>query len=204
MKRTIILLLLATLALGVLLGFIIDRYVVGQETNTLNPVVITDTDNDQIEIDNNEAPDVNGNESEELGNESALSFCQDIKDGIAGSANFVITTTIASGETIADGDVVSGCIYNINDSYGGWAPFEGQVGSYSLAASDGTILDEGPLTVVDMANWLDDAIAGEDIAYSEDMFFDATGYATGTLTLKNENASGDPVLDETITISVTF
>ena len=204
MKRNIILLFLVTLALGVLLGFIIDRYFIeGTERSQDNQEVSTALDVPQdIEVEpSQEISEV----SDATNTEEILltDFCTQLKERIADSEGFVITTAIAAGSIITSGDEISGCVYSINESYGGWAPFEGQVGSYSLLASDGTTLDEGPLSVVE-DDWITLALSGEDIQYNTVMTFDPTGYTVGELILRNENASGEVDLDKTITISVSF
>lgn len=203
MKRNIVLLLLITLALGVLLGFIIDRYFIESvERPTVSSEVVSNNTPAQENIA------VEGEEPSETlvasnTEEVAVDFCTELKNNIPSSANFVITTAIAGGAQVASGDEIAGCVYSVNGSYGGWAPFEGQVGSYTLSASDGTILDEGPLSVVD-PNWLTLALAGEDIEYNTAMTFDPLSYTSGEIILRNENPSGEITLDETITIPVTF
>jgi len=129
--------------------------------------------------------------------------CQDLKDAVPGSAAYVIMTGLAGGSTITNGDTLSGCIYAPNGSYAGWGPFEGQVGSYTVKADDGTILGTGPLPVVPL-DWQTPAIANEDIEYSTTMNFDSTGYTSGTVTLNNENPSGEAINDKSIDITVNF
>jgi len=129
--------------------------------------------------------------------------CQDLKDNIPNSANFVITTNIADGITITSGDTLSGCIYAPNGTYGNWAPFEGQIGSYQVLSGTGDVLGSGPIPVVPV-DWMTPAMAGDDIEYNTTMTFDATGYTSGSIILRNENASGDPATEELIVVTVNF
>jgi len=191
MKRTIILTIFATLALGVLLGFALDRFIIEEALNESTPTP------ESLQENTTDAVDQNITVSENL------DFCSGIKSRIPGSDDFVITTTIASGELIIDGGEISGCVYSINDSYGGWAPFEGQVGSYSIVGSDGILIAEGPLSVTDQ-NWMDAALAGESIEYRQVLSFDPGSYAFGEIILENENASGEASLDKAIIIPVSF
>lgn len=136
--------------------------------------------------------------------ESDENYCQTLKSRIAGSEDYVFTTNTASRSVISDGYTLQGCIYSINDSYGGWAPFEGQVGAYSLVSHSGILLDEGPLSVVGTSDWISSALAGDDIQYSIDLSFTPPSELGGELILRNENASGEPSRDKTITIPVLF
>ena len=131
-------------------------------------------------------------------------YCQELKSNIPGSEGFTVTTNTASGMNLQMGHEIRGCVYSVNDSYGGWAPFEGQVGSFSLLGSDGDIISEGPLSVVNSSNWIDDARAGNDIEYQGQIMSDDEITGTGTLLLRNENASGEPAYDKVITIPVSY
>lgn len=131
-----------------------------------------------------------------------VAYCTQLKSNIAGSADWNIIASIVDGATISGGDELSGCVYSVNESYGGWAPFEGQIGSYEVVASDGTSLGLGPIPTVD--NWMELGLDNEPIRYMGTLDFDASGYSEGTLILRNENASGMPEMDESIEIDVVF
>ncbi len=133
----------------------------------------------------------------------ATNFCADLKAGIPGSAGFHITIDVASGELIKDASTIKGCVYAIDGSYGTWGPFEGQVATYKLLASDGTILDEGFFQTMD-SDWLTLALAGDDIAYETTISFDPLTYVSGTLVVQNENPSGEAGLESNFTVPVTF
>jgi len=133
----------------------------------------------------------------------SVDFCTDLKAGIPGSSGFHITIDVASGETLGDESEIRGCVYSIDGSYGTWAPFEGQVATYTLEASDGTLLTQGLFETTD-PDWLALALASADIPYETELAFDPLTYTNGTLTVNNENPSGEPGLSSSFTVSVTF
>ena len=155
------------------------------ETATTTDSVSSSTDTDVASSDNT-SPD----------------YCAELKNNIAGSEGWTIITNITNGSTISAGDEIRGCVYSVNGSYGGWAPFEGQIGYYEIIADDETLLTQLPLPTVE--NWMELGLAGEPIQYTTTLDFSATGYTAGTLVLHNENAAGIPELDRSIEISVLF
>jgi len=130
-------------------------------------------------------------------------YCSDLKSRVTGSEDYVIMTEVAANSVITSGQVIAGCVYAPNGSYAGWAPFEGQVGSYELKASDGTSLATGPLSL-GVQDWMEAATNNESLKYQTEITFDAGSYTNGELILKNENASGEPERDKSVTIQVTF
>jgi len=202
MKNILILILIA------LLGFVGYQYITKQQVtlpvnNTSENVQVDAT----IETNSNESTEVLNPNTEqgvpETPEETPLSYCQTLKSNIAGSANYVITTELTDGTTISNGDSLAGCVYAPNASYGNWAPFEGQIGSYEVLSGTGDVLGTGPIPVVPL-DWLTPALANEDIEYNIALDFDATGYTSGSVVMKNANASGEAATEETIVISVTF
>ena len=142
-------------------------------------------------------------EAEPVATEETGDFCADLKAGIPGSSGFHITIDVASGETVADESEIKGCVYSIDGSYGTWGPFEGQVATYELKASDGTLLGEGFFETID-PDWLTQALASEDIPYATELAFDPLTYVAGTLIVTNENPSGESGLSSSFTVPVTF
>jgi len=203
MKNIIILILLA------LLGFVGYQYLSKEQTTT----VVDDTPTENSA--NNVGQEVVSENTEEVSDpdeqdtpsadpsEEALSYCQTLKSNISGSANYVITTELTDGTLISSGDNLSGCIYAPNGTYGNWGPFEGQIGSYEVLSSTGDVLGTGPIPVVP-TDWLTPALSGDDIEYATTLNFDATGYISGSVVMKNANASGESATEEIIVISVTF
>lgn len=154
--------------------------------------------NDEMDTDTNEE-DTNASNTDE----TAATYCAELKSNISGSADWHIITNITDGATISSGDEIRGCVYSVNDSYNNWAPFEGQIGSYEVIADDGTSLAMGPLPTVG-GDWMAMATAGEALKYENTMEFDATGYADGTLVIRNENAAGLPEMEQSVEIDVVF
>ena len=198
MKNIIILILLA------LVAFFGYQYM---QKNFLTSVVAeTNTEASEPAVSpteeaSSEVPEETPEEVEE--ETPALSYCQTLKSNISGSVNYVIATELTDGSAISNGDSLSGCIYAPNATYGNWGPFEGQVGSYEVLSGTGDVLGSGPIPVVP-TDWLTPAIAMEDIEYTTTLDFDATGYTSGSVVMKNENASGEAATEEIIVISVTF
>ena len=161
-----------------------------------------DTDNNGDDMATTTATSTDTDSTASTTEELSTAFCADLKDNIEGSDDWTIVTGMTDGALIADGDEMTGCVYNVNDSYGGWAPFEGQVGYYEILADDGTSLAQGPMSTV--GNWMELGLAGEPIQYTSTLEFDAAGYSEGTLVLHNENAAGLPEMDQTVEIDVVF
>ena len=130
-------------------------------------------------------------------------YCLDLKRRVDGSKNFVIMTGLSDGSVIASGDEISGCVYAPNMSYGGWAPFEGQIGSYQVLDSEQGILGEGSLPVVDDL-WMERAMNNGSLQYQGELVFDQGTATSGEVVLRNENASGDVSQDREVRINVVF
>ena len=185
---------------GIGIGYAIEKYVLNDDA----PTVIVDVIDPSEPEENTEDAIINNEAASNTEPVVELSYCEELKSNIAGSEDFNITTNVAPSQLLTTETVISGCVYSVNNSYGGWAPFEAQVGSFSLLASDGTILDQGPLPVVSLSDWMIRAISGESLEYEQEIIFDAGEYVSGTLQLRNENASGEPSLDREVTIPVLF
>ncbi|MFW0871264.1 MAG: hypothetical protein ACKKL4_02305 [Patescibacteria group bacterium] len=163
----------------------------------------TATSTDDVASSSRPTPHENeGNEDNNTDEAMAL-YCAELKSKIPASADWTIITNIIDGAILSSGDELRGCVYSVNDSYGGWAPFEGQIGSYEVKASDGTSLARGPLPTMG-SDWMALATQGASIQYQTNVEFDASGYTEGTLTLHNENASGLAEMDQTVVVDVTF
>lgn len=200
MKNILLILIAVIVGLGVYQMFLANNTTV---SNTESDQVITDNSELDEPADMTDPMDNDTATGTDPAPEQQLSYCQDLKANISGSANFVITTDMTDGSTISSGDALSGCIYAPNGNYGNWAPFEGQVGSYEVLSGTGDVLGTGPLPVVP-TDWITPAMAGDDIQYTTNLVFDATGYTSGSVVLRNENASGEPATEELIVISVNF
>lgn len=168
--------------------------------------VVVESNNQKDDNQESDLPkDMNDeNADAENTSSSTVTFCTDLKSNVPGSASYVIMTDLAENSSISNGDSLSGCVYAPNNSYAGWAPFEGQIGYYEVVASDNTVLGQGPLPVVNTPDWMTAAMANEDLQYETTLNFDAIGYTSGKVILHNENASGEPSMDKTVEINVTF
>lgn len=192
---------------GIGVGYAIEKYILNDDVQTPTEVVVNNNEDEQ----NSEKGTKNGEtdspaleENEDTTAATELGFCEELKARIAGSEEFNVTINVAASERLLSGSTIGGCVYSVNGSYGGWAPFEAQVGSFRLVASDGSVLDEGPLPVINTKEWMLDALAGESLVFEQELLFDAAGYESGILELKNENASGEPESERLVTVSVTF
>ena len=130
-------------------------------------------------------------------------FCADLKERVAGSEDFVVMTTLAGSSTVVSGQEIAGCVYAPNGSYGGWAPFEGQVGSYQVVDTEGNELGSGPLPVISDL-WMEEAMVGKPLRYEGELTFDNDTATSGAVILKNENASGESERDREVSIPVRF
>jgi|GEM_PF-2618683 len=135
--------------------------------------------------------------------------------GNQGNSTFIDTTAAANLHTTGNKDSVSngyevrGCIQQIGESYDNWAPFEGQIGTYQLRDTSGSIITAGILSAIVTTNQtsvLDAAIAGENLAFVEAVNFDFSPYTgqTGFLELKNSNPSGEAQNNRTVQYQVIF
>ena len=115
-----------------------------------------------------------------------------------------LVTELSEGDSVESGYVLSGYVDNIEGSYGNWAPFEGQIGSYVLYASDDTALAESFIPVTGDSDWMTMAMNSEDIPFEATLTFTPGVYTTGYIVIKNENASGEPAFDKEVTINVAF
>ncbi len=166
------------------------------DASSIRYILVREVSRTAVEMDD-EDDDQNGEEV------SVVQYCSDLKSRVAGSENYVIMTEIASNEMLTDGQTIAGCVYSVNGSYGGWAPFEGQIGSYELTAADGSVLATGPLPTLN-EDWMQDAMDNLALQFQGELAFDAGSYTSGELVLKNDNASGLPENDRSVTIPVTF
>lgn len=78
----------------------------------------------------------------------------------------------------------------------GWYGFEGQVGSVTVYDSVGTVLDIKPLTAT--SDWMTSTVR-----FEANIEFLTTA-TSGVLIFKNENASGEPARDKTVSMPVQF
>jgi hypothetical protein len=130
-------------------------------------------------------------------------YCSDLKSRTVDSGNSALISEIASGAKLVSGQVIAGCVYAPNESYDGWAPFEGQVGFYELKASDGTSLAVAPLFIPNQ-NWMEAAMNNQSIKFQSTLKFEQGLYTAGELVFNNENASGEPERVRQIIVPVTF
>jgi len=124
----------------------------------------------------------------------------------AGSPTFFVSE-LTDGNTIQSGDVLRGCIIAQAGSYGNWGPFEGQIGTFEITASDGTVLDTGlvPVSGYAIPDWLNVALAGDPIPFeTAPINFVAGSYASGTIIFNNENPSGESANNASSTYSINF
>ena len=115
-----------------------------------------------------------------------------------------LSTELKTGDELTSGDLLRGCVLFLNGSYGKWSPFEGQVGSYAVYASDDTLLAQAPLPVSGPSNWLDYTNNSQHIPFEHIVNIDTGSYTHGYVVFRNENASGEPAGVREITIDVTF
>lgn len=79
---------------------------------------------------------------------------------------------------------------------GGWSGFEGQVGGVSLYDNAGNVLDVEPLTAT--SEWMTSTINFET---NLEFFTNAT---SGTIVFRNENPSGEPSRDKSVSWNIKF
>lgn len=130
-------------------------------------------------------------------------YCYDIKERtVDQEENFVVFEGIKDN-FIYPGYQFAGCVYFQDETYGGWAPFEAQVGYYTVQSDGGEVLGQGPLSVSNQ-NWMEAAIANEDIQFISTIEFDASESGSGELIIRNDNIAGDPDGDREIIIPVNY
>jgi hypothetical protein len=183
-------------------------YLLTTENDSVNPEQDTDTATSTDETATSTADEVDDENEDDnatsTDDKTATAYCAELKSNISGSEDWHIITNIIDGATIQSGDEIRGCVYSVNDSYNNWAPFEGQIGSYEVTATDGTSLGMGALPTAVEGDWMAMATAGEALRYQNTMEFDAAGYTEGTLVIRNENAAGLPEMDQSVEIDVVF
>ncbi|MBP6859630.1 MAG: hypothetical protein KBC69_03370 [Candidatus Magasanikbacteria bacterium] len=107
------------------------------------------------------------------------------------SAGLVITTP-AQNQVVSSPLKITGYV-NGNDN---WTAFEAQAGTARLYDNLGNLLVTGPLMAT--ADWMTSTVP-----FEANLIF-ATAAPTGTLIFKNENPSGEPIRDRSVTFPVTF
>lgn len=131
------------------------------------------------------------------------SYCADLRSRNADQEDSNIIVESIPDNKISDGQRVWGCVYHVSGSYGGWAPFEAQVGSFHLRDGNNEAIASGPLSVAG-EDWMTRAMDSKSLQFSAIINFDQKETGTGVLFLKNENASGEPERDRTLSLPVTF
>ena len=177
--------LILVLGLGIALQSNVGEEIVGDDTSEISiDTDINDTDNELVVT-----PDY-----------SDPSFCASLTDLVPSFA-----VNIDSGDTLTTGQSISGCVREISSTYNNWAPFEGIIGGYRLVASDGSLLDQNIFEVdAGASDWITLASAGEDLPFTKNISFDATGYTSGTIEFFNDNPSGESVNTVIVTLPVSF
>ncbi len=135
--------------------------------------------------------------------------------GNQGNSTFIDTTAGANfyntgiKDKISNGYEIRGCVRQIAGSYGNWAPFEGQLGSYQIKDAQGNVIVSGILPALPtggQADWMSAASAGADLAFRTTINHDFSSYSgqDGTLLLKNENPSGEVANMATKSFDIRF
>lgn len=189
MKKNIALVIIVLVALGVIGYGLMVMFEKGDVVKPLKPVPIATT-------------------TEEVAQEDAVqdqAYCAALgpQSGNAANSTFFVSE-LQEGDPIVSGYLLRGCVKNVAGAYGNWAPFEGQIGSYVLYASDNTILAQSYIPVSGTSDWMTMAMNAEHIPYEALLSFDSGAYTSGYIVIKNENASGMPEFDKQETINVAF
>lgn len=103
----------------------------------------------------------------------------------------LVVENIKAGDTVSSPLQITGYVNGE-----GWNGFEGQVGTVSLQDNTGNELDIEPLTAT--TEWMTTTVR-----FETNLEF-TTNATEGKLVFRNENASGEPSRDKTVTIPVKF
>ncbi len=100
-------------------------------------------------------------------------------------------------ENVESGSIISSPLKIIGRITGdGWIGFEGQVGNVSLVDREGNVLDTKPLTAT--SDWMTSTVRFE---ANIEFFTTAT---SGKLVFRNENPSGEPSRDRSVSRNIKF
>lgn len=186
--------IIIALLLAVLVGFFVFNNVSNQTSSEIVSMEETAVEGLVTEVvQEEEAPAINDEQS----------YCTDLRSRNLDQAESNIIVEPLLNNKIVSGQQISGCVYNVSGSYGGWAPFEAQVGSFHLRDDNNEAIASGPLSVAG-EDWMTRAMNSESLQFSGTISFDQKEAGVGVLLLKNENASGEPEMDKTLSQPIIF